>query len=70
MEWLVESELLKVSKAAQILDVDVGTIYKWIDRGVLPAVKIGRTVRIDAGELKRLIKGLPPATVIDASVKK
>lgn len=67
MEWGIENELLKVSKAAQILAVDIGTIYKWIDRGILPAVKIGRTIRIDGDELRRLIKGLPSAGIVDLS---
>lgn len=64
MEWLLESELLKVSKVAEICDVEVGTVYKWIDRGILPAVKIGRTVRVDAAELRRLIKGRPSTAAI------
>ncbi|MBI4257948.1 MAG: helix-turn-helix domain-containing protein [Thaumarchaeota archaeon] len=53
-------KLIKVGEAAEILQVRPETVYRWIYRGFLPSIKLGRTVRIDQVELKRLLAGLPP----------
>jgi excisionase family DNA binding protein len=58
-------ELLRVDEAAEILKVQADTVYRFIRRGILPCVKLGRTVRIDREELKRLIKGLPSQRAIE-----
>jgi excisionase family DNA binding protein len=38
---------LTVSRLAQMLSMDRGTIYDHIDRGSLPALRIGSTIRLD-----------------------
>ncbi|HXG50997.1 MAG TPA: helix-turn-helix domain-containing protein [candidate division Zixibacteria bacterium] len=60
-----EIELLRPDEVAKALRVEPRTVYRFIRTGVLPAVKIGRTVRIDAGELRRLLMGIPPAAAVD-----
>jgi excisionase family DNA binding protein len=58
-------ELLRVDEAAEILKIQADTVYRFIRRGVLPCVKLGRTVRIDREDLTRLIKGLPSQRAIE-----
>lgn len=58
-------QLLKVSEAAELLRIDIGTAHKWISKGVLPHIRLGRTIRIDRDELQRILKGLPPPSAID-----
>jgi len=42
-----------VDQAARYLQVDIRTVWKWIDGGQLPAYRFpGRIVRIEAGELE------------------
>ena len=50
-------ELLKVTEAAEILRVRPETVYRWVEKGFLPFVKIGRILRINRTELERLIGG-------------
>lgn len=47
--------MIRVPKAAQILDAPEWTVYDWVRRGVLPpgvAVRLGRSVRIDEEGLR------------------
>jgi excisionase family DNA binding protein len=62
--------LLKVSEAAELLRIDIGTAHKWITKGVLPHVRFGRTIRIDRDDLLRLAKGLPSPAAIDVIEKR
>ncbi|HUS79746.1 MAG TPA: helix-turn-helix domain-containing protein [Armatimonadota bacterium] len=39
-------EMLTPQEAADWLKVSVDTVYRWIDEGTLPALKIGGTYRI------------------------
>jgi excisionase family DNA binding protein len=59
--------LLKVSEAAELLRIDIGTAHKWISKGVIPHIRFGRTIRIDWDELQRMLKGLPPPAVVDVT---
>ncbi len=47
--------LLSVNAAAAELSVNKFTIYKWIARGRLPSVKLGRAVRVRRRDLEALI---------------
>lgn len=38
------------------LDVNVRTIYHWIDKGALHALRIERTVRIPIAEARRIVR--------------
>ena len=45
-EQLPQKELLRPDEVAAFWSVSVKTIYRWIDLGILPAVKKGGTVRV------------------------
>lgn len=38
---------LTAEEAAEMLRLNIGTVYSLVRQGVLPAVKVGRTIRID-----------------------
>lgn len=46
---------VRVAHAARIADVSPRTIRRWIDRGVLPAVRIGGVRLVLLAELERLL---------------
>lgn len=54
-DWANE-EFLTVAEVAGILKLNPQTIRNWIDAGTLPAVRIGRRVRILRSDLNRLIE--------------
>jgi excisionase family DNA binding protein len=47
--------LLSVKDAAQVLGMKAWTIYSWVREGKLPAVKLGRTVKISPAKLRAYI---------------
>ena len=47
--------LLDVNMSAELLRVSPYTIRSWIRKGVLRATKLGRLVRIEPTEVKKLI---------------
>ncbi len=49
--------LLRPSQVAEILGVCQATVYRWIDTGILPAVRIGRYWRVDISEVEKLLAG-------------
>jgi excisionase family DNA binding protein len=49
------STLLTSQEAAERAHVSFASFRRWIDRGELPVVRIGRIVRIKAEDLERLI---------------
>jgi len=55
-EPLFEEPLLKVDKAAVIVDVAPLTVRRWIDSGLLPAYRIGGVVRIRPADLRAYIE--------------
>ncbi|MDT7043917.1 helix-turn-helix domain-containing protein [Candidatus Nitronereus thalassa] len=63
--------LLRVSEAAEALNVSRWTIYRWIDEGRLEATKIGRgSLRVFGSSVQALVEGnrkermwLEPTTV-------
>ncbi len=48
-------KLLRIHEVAEILDVPVARAYELARHGILPAVRLGRQVRVDAGKLKEWI---------------
>lgn len=52
-----KTEFQRVSEVARILDVNRNTVYRGIETGSIPAVKVGRVYRIPVswleGERKR-----------------
>jgi excisionase family DNA binding protein len=53
---LDESEFLTVAEVAQTLKLNQQTVRNWIDQGSLPALRIGRRVRIRRSDFERLIE--------------
>jgi excisionase family DNA binding protein len=47
MIQLPDKKLLRPDEVARFWSVSVKTVYRWIDIGILDAVKKGGTVRID-----------------------
>ena len=60
-----ESEFLTVAEVAQTLKLNQQTVRNWIDQGSLPALRIGRRVRIRRSDFERLIEA--GATRADSS---
>jgi excisionase family DNA binding protein len=50
-----DDEFLTVKEIAERLKVNPQTLRNWIDRGELPAVRIGRRVRVRRTDLERLL---------------
>jgi excisionase family DNA binding protein len=48
--------LLKYREAAKVLGVTERTVWAMVDRGTLPAVRFGRSVRIDPADLRAFIE--------------
>ena len=49
-------DLLTAQEAAELLKVKKATVYEMIKRGDIPAVKIGKQLRIDQEDLKKLLQ--------------
>lgn len=51
-----EDEFLTVAETAAVLKLNQQTVRNWIDAGTLPAIRIGRRVRIRRADFDRLIE--------------
>jgi excisionase family DNA binding protein len=49
----LEDSFLTVAEVAEILKLNQQTVRNWIDQGSLPAVRVGRRVRIKRSDLER-----------------
>ncbi|MGO9753842.1 MAG: helix-turn-helix domain-containing protein [Solirubrobacteraceae bacterium] len=47
---------LTVAEVAELLKLNQQTVRNWIDQGSLPAVKVGRRVRIKRSDLDHLVQ--------------
>lgn len=52
-----EHEYLKVPKVARVLRIARSRAYELVADGEIPAVKIGRSVRVSRKELERWLEG-------------
>lgn len=48
--------LVTVREVAEMLRLTDMTIYRMVDRGVLPAIRLGRSLRFDAAELREWLR--------------
>lgn len=59
-----EESFLTVAEVAELLRLNPQTVRNWIDAGSLPAVRVGRRVRIKRSDLDRILesgyRGTPP----------
>lgn len=53
------SEWMDVEEAARLLGVDRTTVYDAVSRGDIPALRLGRTIRISRRALEELGHGVP-----------
>jgi excisionase family DNA binding protein len=51
----VEDSFLTVAEVAETLKLNQQTVRNWIDQGSLPAVRVGRRVRIRRSDFERLL---------------
>jgi excisionase family DNA binding protein len=51
----LEESFLTVADVATMLQLNPQTVRNWIDQGSLPAIKVGRRVRIKRSDFDRLI---------------
>jgi excisionase family DNA binding protein len=51
----IGDELVTVAEIAAVLRLNQQTIRNWIDQGQLPAVRIGRRVRIKRSDFEQLL---------------
>lgn len=64
-----EESFLTVAEVADLLRLNQQTVRNWIDAGSLPAVRVGRRVRIKRSDLNRILESgyrgaPPPASII------
>lgn len=55
--------LLTVKNAAQLLQCSEAAVRKWIYRGRLPHVKVGRLTRLRRQDVEALVTGGPPIRI-------
>jgi excisionase family DNA binding protein len=53
---LTDKALLRPSRVAAILDLSRSAVYEKISSGELPSVRIGRSVRVPAEAIRRLLE--------------
>ena len=51
-----EEEFLTVAEVAETLKLNQQTVRNWIDQGSLPAVRVGRRVRIKRSDFERILE--------------
>src|ERR1700723_2967021 len=51
----VEESYLTVAEVAETLQLNQQTVRNWIDQGSLPALRIGRRVRIKRSDFERIL---------------
>jgi excisionase family DNA binding protein len=68
-----EESFLTVAEVADLLRLNQQTVRNWIDAGSLPALRVGRRVRIKRSDLNRILESgyrgtaLPASTIIGPS---
>lgn len=50
-----EEEYLTVAEVAETLKLNQQTVRNWIDQGALPALRVGRRVRIKRSDFQRIL---------------
>ncbi len=60
---LQQESFLTVAEVADMLKLNQQTVRNWIDQGSLPALRVGRRVRIKSSDLERVLEqGYRPGT--------
>ena len=59
-ELLLQNEVLTVKEVASYLRVSRVTVWRWCQRGVIPASQVGRNWRIRRGDVLQLFEAAAP----------
>lgn len=51
-----QGRLLKVAEAAELLRISPSTLYRLVERGSVPVLRIGSQLRFDPTELERELR--------------
>jgi excisionase family DNA binding protein len=51
----LEESFLTVAEVAEVLKLNQQTVRNWIDQGSLPALRVGRRVRIKRSDFERVL---------------
>src|SRR5581483_1587767 len=63
-----EDPFLTVAEVAELLKLNQQTVRNWIDQGSLPAIRMGRRVRIKRSDFERVLEqNYNPGTVSPAA---
>lgn len=62
-----EESYLTVAEVAELLRLNQQTVRNWIDAGSLPALRVGRRVRIKRSDLNRILESGYRGTTPQAS---
>ena len=54
-------DIVTVARIAEILRLNQQTVRNWIDQGSLPAIRVGRRVRVRWGDVEAMMKPAGPA---------
>ncbi len=52
----METTIMTPQEVSQYLRVDKRTVYGWIRSGELPALRLGKTYRIEPGDFERFLR--------------
>ncbi len=52
----LEESFLTVAEVAEVLKLNQQTVRNWIDQGKLPAIRVGRRVRIKRSDFERVLE--------------
>ena len=55
IDGFIRLSLLTVVEVAQILNISTSLVYRLIKSGELPAVRLGRALRVKSGDLEQYI---------------
>lgn len=58
---LAEESVLTVAETARILKVSPRAVYRAVGAGTLPAIRIGKTIRVSRKALDEMINGVAAA---------
>jgi excisionase family DNA binding protein len=53
----IEQRYFSLGDTAKYLGLSPKTIYSWVEKGAIPAYKLGRVWRFDRDELERFVRG-------------
>jgi excisionase family DNA binding protein len=59
-----EADLLTVAEVAEMLKLNIQTLRNWIDAGKLPAIRLGRRVRIKRQDLDAILEAGSSGTTV------